>query len=133
MVEIGITGILILVLLLIILRPAGMHKKQAKPVSSGAVKQENAGNLFSKLEAETKDMELTRDPFSSAPIVPVKGLQSGLQLSGILWDSNAPTAIINGEVVKVGDRVDAKTVIKISQDKVTLYDNDKEIELILGQ
>jgi hypothetical protein len=135
LVEMGITGLLILVLLAIVFSAfSRMNKKHSRkvlpaeelPLGEGSV------NLFSKLEAETEGLELTRDPFSSAPIINTRVSPYGVQLSGIMWDKEKPVAIINGEIVKAGDTVDGKIVVAVKQDRVILDDGSKEIELTLG-
>ena len=56
-----------------------------------------------------------------------------LTINGILWDKKNPLAIINEEIVKVGDKIDSNTVVGIEQDRVILNDGSKDIELLLGQ
>jgi hypothetical protein len=92
-----------------------------------------SGDLFLKLEAEAKQVELKRDPFTSNPVPSVKASAYGVQLSGIVWDKDKPMAIINGRVVKVGDNVDGRMVSVIKQDRVVLNDGISEIELKLGR
>jgi hypothetical protein len=49
-------------------------------------------------------------------------------LKGIVWDDKKPYAIIGAHVVVVGDYIDEKKVIKISQDTVVLeYDGQYEV------
>ena len=45
-----------------------------------------------------------------------------LTLQGILWDAKSPSAVINGEVVGVGDSVGAWQVVEIQKDRVVLSD-----------
>ena len=73
----------------------------------------------------------SRDPFSTSP-APIKGY-GGLTLGGIMWDKKNPMAIINDNIVKIGDTVSGNTVVDIKQDKVILNDGSKDIELLLGQ
>jgi hypothetical protein len=54
-----------------------------------------------------------------------------LDLSGILWDEEAPKAIISGNIVAVGDKVEGNTVVDIRPDRVILNDGNKTIELKL--
>lgn len=56
-----------------------------------------------------------------------------LTINGILWDKKNPLAIINEEIVKVGDKIDGNKVVSIEQDRVILNDGSKDIELLLGQ
>jgi len=72
-----------------------------------------------------------RDPFSASS-TPIKGY-GGPTLDGIMWDKKNPMAIINNNIVKIGDTVSGNTVVDIKQDKVILNDGSKDIELLLGQ
>ncbi|MBI4845772.1 MAG: hypothetical protein HY810_04775 [Candidatus Omnitrophica bacterium] len=51
-----------------------------------------------------------------------KELPIDLKVSGILWDNDVPTAIINSKVVKIGDLIYGKTVVDMEKDKVILMD-----------
>lgn len=55
----------------------------------------------------------------------------GLILDGIIWDKEKPMALINGEIVKIGDSVSANLVVDIKQDRVILNDGAKDFELKL--
>jgi len=73
-----------------------------------------------------------RDPFSasSAPIEDY----TGLTLSGIMWwDKDNPKAIINNNIVSIGDKVGEATVIDIKQDRVIFNDGSKIFELRLNE
>ena len=56
----------------------------------------------------------------------------GLILDGIMWDKEKPMAIINGEIVKIGDRIGDNIVVEIKQDSVILSDGTKDFELQIG-
>ena len=59
-------------------------------------------------------------------------LQSGdsvFKLQGIFWGSAKPQAIINRQIVSVGDRVENAEVESISKDSVTLSLNGQKIDL----
>ncbi|PIU40956.1 MAG: hypothetical protein COS99_07780 [Candidatus Omnitrophica bacterium CG07_land_8_20_14_0_80_42_15] len=55
---------------------------------------------------------------------------SPFELSGIMYDKNNPTAVINDDVVKVGDTISGAKVTEITEAAVKLYYKNKEI--ILG-
>ncbi|MEK6728053.1 MAG: hypothetical protein AABY28_05235 [Candidatus Omnitrophota bacterium] len=57
----------------------------------------------------------------------------GLILGGIMWDKEKPLAIINDEIVKIGDNVSGNIVVDIKQDKVILKDGAKDFELRIGE
>ena len=147
LIQLGVTGVLVIVLISVLgnaskkarlplrdlknalpkaIDQAGFLANLAKP------KSESLG-LYAKLEEQAKLIELKRDPFTAAPIVSEKTLQSGVDLTGILWDRDKPLAIIDGEIVKKGGRVGGKTIIEIKRDRVILSDGVVLSELKLEQ
>lgn len=61
-----------------------------------------------------------RDPFTLLP----EEFFSKTQLTGIIWDEENPYAIINGNVVRVGDVVSGSEVVGIERESVTLRKED---------
>jgi len=59
------------------------------------------------------------------------GTAAVLDLSGILWDEEAPKAIISGNIVAVGEKVEGNTVVDIRPDRVILNNGNTTIELRL--
>ncbi len=57
----------------------------------------------------------------------------GLKLMGIICDKKASLAIINDNIVKVGDKIGVHTVVDIKLDRVILNNGSRNIELILEQ
>lgn len=54
-----------------------------------------------------------------------------LTLSGIIWSGEAPSAIINGNAIKVGDDVEGLDVLEILKDGVILERRGKRVKLKL--
>jgi len=138
LIELGITGLLLVVLIVAFgnaaKKPAGRKAFKPNPVDlSGAGREGrvDSGSLYGLLEQEAKTIELRRDPFTAAPIISERNIQSGYVLTGILWDKTNPLAIIDAEVVKKGDRLGNKTVADIKQDRVILNDGQEFIEIKL--
>jgi hypothetical protein len=80
--------------------------------------------------AEKKPATDSRDPFLASknpekqqPVVNQKKPVIDLKVSGILWDENIPTAIINSQVVKIGDIIYGKTVVDMEKDAVILMED----------
>jgi len=107
----------------------------AKPNSSdqaiklGPIKDDK---FYGRLSRVADALPLERDPFTFAYTGP-KSSRDGLELSGILWESEKPTAIINQAFLKAGDSTDQFSVVKILQDRVVLKDRTGEFELRLKQ
>ncbi|MFH1836868.1 MAG: hypothetical protein ABH862_01960 [Candidatus Omnitrophota bacterium] len=89
--------------------------------------------LSSEMEKLTKDVG-REDPFMPAPKRDYKQDKYGfaLRLEGITIDSEGrPMAIINDEIVSVGNKVADGEVIRIDKDRVFIKMGEKERELIL--
>ena len=71
----------------------------------------------------------TRDPFTHGAGV---GLAGGFALSGILWDATAPIAMVNGQMVGVGDTIEGYRVTEIRIDRVVLSDGQQTHELLVS-
>lgn len=72
-----------------------------------------------------------RCPFSGKFYTGYKGDAADLKLAGILWDKEKPQAIINNEVVNVGNSVGNYSVAEIRQYSVVLTDGSNVFELKL--
>jgi hypothetical protein len=89
---------------------------------------------YKKLEEKSMSLIPTRDPFSNLPMT-IKNESSSntLSLSGIFSDGQKSRAIINGMIVKVGDKVRDCVIVSIEQDRVILNDGSKDFELRLDR
>ena len=70
-----------------------------------------------------------RDPFMRGARA---GQASGLTLSGVLWDPNQPMAIINGQMVHVGDELEGYRILEITQDRVSVTDGTQTLQLLVA-
>ena len=84
-----------------------------------------------RLWAKSTYLSWGRDPFT-LPKVSVD-ISTELKLNGIMWDKDNPLTIINGKVLKRGDKIGTNTVIGIKQNRVFLSDGNREFELKLGK
>lgn len=71
-----------------------------------------------------------RNPFLTKEIFLQK---KTLGLSGVIWDSTNPRAIIDNTIVGVGDSVSGARVVEIRKSSVVLNDGERDFELELGQ
>ena len=65
-----------------------------------------------------------RDPFSITATT-----STNLTLIGIIWDSNNPKAMIDDDIVGIGDEISGNTVVDIKEDKVVLNDGVNDFEI----
>jgi hypothetical protein len=139
LIEIGVTGVLLIVLIFVFgntakrLKSRNSRPKIADLISQSPKAEEkiDSRSLYNTLEQEAKSIELKRDPFTSTPIINERNMQSGFALTGILWDEVKPLAIIDGEVVKKGDKVGSKVIVDIKEDRVILSDGQEFFEVKL--
>jgi len=73
-----------------------------------------------------RDLAWERDPFSLGTS---GAAVSGLELSGILWDPTAPVAILNGQMVHVGQECEGYRIVEIAKDRVTVTDGAETFSL----
>jgi hypothetical protein len=68
-----------------------------------------------------------RSPFAPREIR-IKKITT-LTLNGIMWDNINPKAIINNNIVGIGDRIGKGRVVEINRDNVILNDGTRNFEL----
>lgn len=72
---------------------------------------------------ESRFKEWGENPFVSdrkPAAVPAATSPGGLTLNGILWDERNPCAVLNNQVVEVGDRVGTWEVVAIEKGRVVV-------------
>ena len=88
--------------------------------------EERRREIISQRELPSK-MYCRKNPFAAITIRPTSysGRKKGeLKLEGLITDPKQPFALINDMIVKEGDSIDGKKVIKIDIKSVTLEDED---------
>ena len=71
----------------------------------------------------------SRDPFTLSPT----SVQGGeLTLSGIMWDTHQPIAVINGRLVGVGAELEGYRVVDILEDRVDVTDGTQTFHLTIS-
>jgi len=141
-VELGVIGVCLIALLPGIMNIINRAKK-AKPkiTANKTVVLKNVSSIgahggdriiFRKLQEETINLKVRRDPFVAGPAEQVEEVSvSGLTLSAIIWDKDNPIAIINEKISKIGDKIGTNKIVEIKQDRVILNDGTKDFELKL--
>lgn len=138
-IQIAVTACLVVVLIVIMAKSFGgmkggkTRKKKAPAPAAKTLAAKTAAVprvSYEKLAAETKKLELKRDPFFRQ----VVGSPSTVEepyLSGIVWDSAFPSAIINGKIVGVGEEIVGHIVTDIQKNRVILYNRETGVEVRL--
>ena len=130
----GILGIVFIILL-----PENFKGKNSvfasgeEKSASSTEKTERPARNFLRLEEETKNLQVGRDPFfNSTDKRSQRAKRQKLILNEIAWDNQFPTAVVNNIIVNVGSVIEDKTVIEIRKDRVILTDGKKNFELVTG-
>jgi hypothetical protein len=94
----------------------------------------NKGTPFVLDMAAGDIIEIKRDPFSfgSSGNSQVASLSS-FSLKGIIWNPDKPSALINDQLLGVGEIISGYKVVQILQDKVILENEKSRLELKLNQ
>ncbi|MCX5714442.1 MAG: hypothetical protein NT033_06485 [Candidatus Omnitrophica bacterium] len=95
-------------------------KKKSQECKSVESRLQEAHNAIDY--SQTRDIVLPR---SESP--------ARLVLTGVFLDKESPQAIINDNIVSIGDKVRGSVVKEIKEDRVVLNDGNKDFELRLNQ
>jgi len=110
------------------------YKSTDKKISTASLPQETvAGQNLEEMFSKTR---IKRDPFTLGTSIEKEAAQAdksqaSLTLTAIAWDKARPLAIINNEVLGVGDTINEARIIAIEKSKVKLDLNNQIIELEL--
>lgn len=131
-IELTITGIGIIIFIFLII--SYMPKSRDKRVVL-KIEPYSASKVAMAAASEVKSWGNTRwgrDPFLlDASNVKEQGMED-LSLNGIVSDMENPYAIINNEVIKLGDTVNGMTVIEINEKSVVLEQDGQKHTLELN-
>jgi len=131
-IELTVIGIGVVILMFLV--TSHMSKSVgSKGVSKNEAYHTSESAMTSVPESESWDkLRWGRDPFLlETANIQEQGTED-LALSGIMPDKQDPYAIINGEVVKLGDKVAGMTVIEINENNVVLDENGQRHTLELN-
>ena len=131
-IELTITGIGVVILIFLVTshvsKPGagkGASKNEAYHVSESAMTAVSEPESWDKLR-------WGRDPFLPDTYNTKEHSMEDLVFNGIMPDKQNPYAIINNEIVKLGDKADGMTVIEINENSVVLDENGKRHTLELN-
>ena len=108
------------VILLLLFVASSFTVTEAQQAGMGYVKRQSKHTTYT---------EWGRNPF--APKGVPTGIYTKIRLSACLSSGGVPCAIINDEIVNVGDVVDGKKVEEITENSVILSDEKRRYKVIL--
>ena len=82
--------------------------------------------IHEPVEAQNPPREKESSPVSPRPLGE-KPLPPEIKISGLIWNTNQPQAIINDRIVKVGDQIEKWTIQKIDKDGIEISSEGKNI------
>lgn len=129
-IEYIITGVMVVILLLLL---TTMLKKKTKKVPEEIQQQEAiTESTGTKVYMPKLPQKLTwgRDPFVLYSRK-AKGSMVPFVLSAVIYDEKEPHAVINNEIVTIGQKIEGYSVIKINEKTAVLKKEDKELRLEL--
>ncbi|MBU1147881.1 MAG: hypothetical protein KKD11_05950 [Candidatus Omnitrophica bacterium] len=134
--ELTITGIGVIFLIFLVL--GNVQKIQAKKRSMAKSGAAITSSMSAPISFEAPEIEEStikegwgRDPFSLGANTPEDIGFEGLAVNGIMWDEDNPLAIINDDVVKVGDMLGGLKVVEITKTSVVMEQNGERHTLNL--
>lgn len=129
--EILVTTLLVALFLVLLTGTLSRRNKKVQKESPlEEPKTETAEHEVYKLPAPRK-LTWGRDPFVLRPKKFKEKEDRGFLLTAIIWDEEEPHAIINNEVVVVGQVIEGYRVIKITKDSAVLKKGDSELAIEL--
>jgi hypothetical protein len=112
-------------------RSKGRQPISSKPSRDKPVKIAETG-FFAKRDAKKSNYATWgRNPFIPKEVV-IKKIPKFI-LNGIVFDEKGPRAVINDEIVGIGDKIGKNTIVDIRRDSVILNDGISDIELRLEE
>lgn len=85
-----------------------------------------------RLKSVAPDLTSVKDPFKRLELTDFPLEFSDLVLSGIIFEEEMPTALINGQILKEGDRISVFRVEEIRRNSVILTSGDDQYTLRLS-
>ena len=95
--------------------------------SGGASDLISLARSSERKKSKTSYPEWGRNPFTLAKTTTTSSLE------GILWDEQNPKAIVDGNIVGVGDQIGTGLIIGIGQNSITVKNGIREETFYLGE
>lgn len=112
----------------------------AAPVSAGKIKEERLPPLDKaawQRQEEIARQDWGRDPFNPAPISPEEINRSSnwqaFHLSGVIPSPEGGVAILDGEVIGLGEEHRGYRLIKVKDRRITLEKNGEEVIIRMSE
>jgi len=85
-------------------------------------------NIQTKRRAKkTEFTSWKRSPFISQEVIAAPDVK--VVLKGVVWHNENPKALLNDEIMGIGEKIGGYTVVEITEDSVLLNDGTKDLRL----
>ncbi len=112
--------------------PVTLHKERELEIKTEIPPEENFFLIQERLSAQRPQITQVLDPFSwPRQVLEETSILSSSNLSGIAVDEQGKLAIIRGEIVREGDRIEDFTIKGITDSSVIMEKGGEEHELYL--
>lgn len=135
--ELMITSIGILFLIFLVI--SNTQKARKKKAFMAKASDTVISSLSVPISFEEKEIEESaikegwgRDPFLFGASTATGFGIEGFILNGIVWDKDNPYAIINNDVVKIGDKIGDIAVVEINKESVIVEEDGEQHTLELN-
>jgi len=124
--------VLMIVAVLVWVRKDG-NVPDVSSASTSAARDQTVAASGTAASKRTEFTDWGRDPFTFPHRREEVGGISNLELSCIIWSDGEGLAFINDSIVRVGEKINDKTVKRIEQNRVILTDGTKDYVLGMQQ
>ncbi len=132
-IELAITGISIIVLIFLAISQVSNSKKRSRPFPANKPFSTSPAIISVAGEVGSGDnVKWGRDPFFMDLNNLIEQNMGDLTLNGIVSDKDNPYAIVNNDIVKLGDKINGMVVIEINEKNVVLEENGQKHTLELN-
>ena len=131
-IELTITGIGIVILIFLIANHMSKSKDNKIIPKSEPYPTPGVAEMATPGVGYGNDAKWGRDPFLLDTANVKEQVMGDMALKGIVADRENPYAIINNDIVKLGDKVNGMTVIEINEKNVVLDENGQRHTLELN-
>jgi len=132
-IELAITGISIIVLIFLVIIQVSNSRERSRPFPANKLFSTSPAIISVAGEVGSGDnVKWGRDPFFMDSNNAIEQDMGDLILNGTVSDKNNPYAIVNNDIVKLGDKINGMVVIEINEKNVVLEQNGQKHTLELN-
>lgn len=102
------------------------EKPISEQLSLGPPVEYKAEGLPEPFQLKEEELEA---PVKSGEELEAEAKLPDLTIQGVIWGSRSPQAIINNQIVKIGDKIEGVSIVDIAKEGLTVSFQGKEFKL----